>query len=419
VHLGDQIHYNHVYSTIRDAEDSDTDTDSLEGTPEGWDVAQSPENDIYYVRPINPESGTRATTWIKLMFGWAAAGLPFRKELESTFRSALQPEFERLNGANVDENLPTAPGQDYYARVEARARRLDADWPSREKMLPPSEFGPSRCSIFTEGIAIVVDEQNPSNAVGALVRAAKERKDSICIIENANGHWMEALGSVAELDIPSEFFAGHASRNTWYSVRQGTYIPTMDDIVERALPLGRRIMRKKKEDSVKKIINTLCEASVVVKTSVDNWMLYGVTSHELNRAASCVAECTSVLHKLKETATSVGRSTNRTSPKSEPISAKALNRQMADLEFLQLRRFFNLYANYEFEEHVPSHKELRQVTSSFFARNTRQVPSFAPSKPQHDTDSPPGRYISDTQISYIRVDKTLCNQSIAETLDRY
>ena len=96
------------------------------------------------------------------------------------------------------------------------------------------------------------------------------------------------------------------------------------------------------------------------------------------------------------------------------VTQPTLSRQMADLEFLRLRRFFNLYATHEFEEHIPSKKELRQVTTPFFARDTRQVTSFAPAKSQHDTDSPHGKWSSDTNISYIRVDKTLCKSSIAK-----
>lgn len=382
--LGDVYHgpvtLESAYSTTRDAEDSDTDTDSFEGMPEGWNAAQSPENDTYYVSPINPDSGAGTTTRIKPMPGWAPADVSFREELERTFKAALQPEPERLDRANAGEHSPTTPGEDYYARVEACASRLGALWPRKEDMFPPENHGSTRCSVFTEGSAVTWDEYDPAEAaaraVEALVNAMKEEKDTICIIENVNGRWMEALGAAAELDIPVEFFAGHASKSAWYPDRQGTHIPAMDDIVERALPLGRRILRKKKEDSVKKIINTLCEASVVVKTSVDNWMLYGVTSHEINHAASCVAECASVLGRLKETATSAGRSADSTSPKSDPISARALHRQMADLEFLRLRRFFNLDAAYYFEQHVPSNKtnQPREVTSSYLARNIEPLP---------------------------------------------
>lgn len=178
---------------------------------------------------------------------------------------------------------------------------------------------------------------------------------------------------------------------------------------------------------MKKIINTLCEASVVVKTSVENWMLCGVTSHELERAASFMSECNSVVVKLKEAAISVSRSVtisvsssaNKNRPKSKPISARALHRHMSDLEFLRLRRFFNLYATYEFQEHVPSNKELRQVTSSFFARDARQLPSSTTSGPQDGVNSLHERYSSDTQISYIRVDKTLCKSFIIGRPDRH
>jgi hypothetical protein len=413
---GDAIHR---YSNAREAEESDSDTELQDDMPEGWNAAQNPENDPYYVGPINQDSSTRTTTWIKPMLNWAPADVLFREELARTFEAVLQPEPDRSESANAHEPSLNTTGQDYYAGIEARARINKTAWPSRDVMFPPPSMGLSHCSVFTEGIPVLVDEKIPSKGVEALVQAMKEKKDSICIIENINGHWIQALGAASELDIPHEFFARQASSRTTQPVRQGTYIPSMDDIIERVLPLGRRILRKKKEESVKKIINTLCEASVVIKTSVDNWMLYGVTSHELNRAASFVAECTSVLGKLKETATSVGRSANKNSPKSEPISARALHRQMADLEFLRLRRFFNLYATYEFQEHVPFNYDLRRVTSSFFARNARQTPSFTASGPRDDTNSMHGRYSSDTQISYIRVDKTLCKSFIIGTSNRY
>lgn len=409
-----EIEFGSAYGTLRHTEESDTENGPEDGMPEGWDAARSAENDLYYVSPSSQGSGIRTTTWTKPMLGWTPADASFKEELEKTFKAALQPESEVLAGDDVHAPSPTTAGQDYYARVEACASRINRAWPSRDAVFPEEKAGQSRCSIFTEGTAVIVDEESPSIVTNRLVQTMKEKKDSICIIENVNGHWIQALGAASELDIPHEFFVRQASSHTTQPVRQGTYIPSVDDIIERALPLGRRILRKKKEDSVKKIINTLCEASVVVKTSVDNWMLYGVSSHELNRAASCVAECKSVLGKLKETATSVDRSASKNSPKSEPISARALHRQMADLEFLRLRRFFNLYATHEFEEHIPSKKELRQVTTPFFARDTRQVTSFAPAKSQHDTDSPHGKWSSDTNISYIRVDKTLCKSSIAK-----
>lgn len=99
----------------RDAEESDSDTDSQEDMPALWHAAQSPEHDPFYVSPVNPDSGTRKTTWIKPMLDWAPADVSSRDELIETFRAAIQPEFERMDGENVDGTSPTNPGQDYYA----------------------------------------------------------------------------------------------------------------------------------------------------------------------------------------------------------------------------------------------------------------------------------------------------------------
>lgn len=402
------IHASGGYNTTRATEESDPETDPKEGMSDGWGIVQSPDEDPYYVRPVGPGSGTGTTTWIKPMLGCARADRSFRKELEKMFKPVLQPEPERSEGASVPGLSSTSAGQDYYARVEARASRINAAWPSRDVMFPAGNTGQSRCSIFTEGTAVMMDEELPSKAVHRLVRIMKEGKDSICIIEDVNGHWIQALGAAPELAIPCEFFAGQASSHTRQPVRQGTYIPSMDDIIERALTRGSRILRKKNEESVNEIIHTLCEASVVVKTSVDNWMLNSVNSREINRAAACLAECKSVSDKLKEIATSVGRPADEKNPNSELISARALHWQMSDLEFLRLRRFFNLYATHEFEEHLPSDKQPGQTETSFFARNTQQITTFTPAELQHDTDSLFGLCSSDTQISYIRVDKTLC-----------
>jgi hypothetical protein len=123
-----------VYHNIRDEEGSDTDTDSLEGMPEGWHAAQSPENDTYYVSPINPDTGAWMTTWIKPMPGWAPADVSFREELERKFKAALQPGSEKLNRANAGEPSPTTPGEGYYAKIEACASRLGALWPSKKDM---------------------------------------------------------------------------------------------------------------------------------------------------------------------------------------------------------------------------------------------------------------------------------------------
>jgi hypothetical protein len=126
---------------------------------------------------------------------------------------------------------------------------------------------------------------------------------------------------------------------------------------------------------VKKIIETLSGTRECVKTSVDNWIMCGVTEEELDRVASCVAECTSTLDKLKGKASAKFRSVSVGGSKIDPISfsGRALHRQMDNLDFLRLRRYFNLSA-------------IRTRTDG-------------------DTSLLP---LEDTHVSYIRVDRTLC-----------
>ena len=181
-----QAHQGDVYTTSRGAEESDSEPDSQKGMPEGWQVAKSPENDLYYVSPASPASpashgsGIRTTTWIKPMDCWATADASFREELKETFKAVLQPESERLT--------TTAACQDYYDSVKARAQHISTACPSRDVMFPQPSTGQSRCRIFTEGNPVIMDGETPSTAVNKLVDLMKQKKDSICILENFNGH---------------------------------------------------------------------------------------------------------------------------------------------------------------------------------------------------------------------------------------
>jgi hypothetical protein len=241
------------------------------------------------------------------------------------------------------------------------------------KMAARKHSNKSRCSIFTGGRSIIPENLGPADAVGRLLEERQKNEDSICIIENIDGGWIDALHAASELNLPSEFFARHTSNVASRPARQGTYIPLMDDLVQRAIPLGKRIQKKKAEDSVKKIIDTLSETRECVKTSVGNWVMCGVTEEELDRVASCVAECTSTLDKLKGKASEKSRPASVSKPIS--LSARPLRRQLENLDFLRLRRYFNLSAIGTRIEHTKGLLSVEQ---------------------------------ENTHVSYIRVDRTLC-----------
>jgi hypothetical protein len=376
LHAGNIVsrHINNYTYTERFDDDSDTEPEER-GLPEGWDATKSQDGETYYVSPISSTSGNGMTTWVKPMHGLAHADASIRKELGRLFSDLLSPELVRSSNTAGQEaaTLSTSPRSD--AEGEANLRHIDTVTSNNARMATRKRSNKSRCSIFTEGKSIIPENLEPADAVGRLLEEQRKNEDSICIIENIDGGWIDALHAASELNLPSEFFARHTSSVASRPARQGTYIPLMDDLVQRAIPLGKRIQKKKAEDSVKKIIDTLSETRECVKTSVDNWVMCGVTEEELDRVASCVAECTSTLDKLKGKASAKFRSASVGSSKIDPISfsGRALHRQMDNLDFLRLRRYFNLSA---------------------IGTRTDAGTSLLP--------------VEDTNVSYIRVDRTLC-----------
>lgn len=177
--------------------------------------------------------------------------------------------------------------------------------------------------------------------------------------------------------------------------------------MESALSLGLSLQRKKREESMKKFIDTLCKVNISVKTTVENWNLRGASERELDCVSKCVAECDSVLSSLKDKAAS---SSSDNSQDHKSVSVQALRRQMMDLEFLRLRRFFNLFATIEYDEHVPRDGALGSPTTTFFERRLDHSIASIHKVNCHDRSSlsRPQCYSLESRMSYIRVDKNLC-----------
>jgi hypothetical protein len=370
VHYGDNyvIPYNH-----RERSDYDSDTDpEEEGLPEGWDAAKSQDGETYYVSPISSISGNGTTTWVKPMHGLAHADASIRRELGRLFSDVLSPEL--VHSSNTAGHEAATLGMSPRSDVEVGDNMRHIDPVSSDDGTNNRKHNKkSRCSIFTEGKSVTPENLEPTDAVGRLLEERRKNEDSICIIENIDGDLIRALHAASELNLPREFFARHTGSVVSQPARQGTYIPLMDDLVQRAIPLGKRIQKKKAEESVKKIIDTLSETRECVKTSVDNWVMCGVTEEELDRVASCVAECTSTLDKLKGKASETGRPASVSKPIS--LSARPLHRQMDNLDFLRHWRYFNLSAIGTRIEHTKGLLSVEQ---------------------------------ENTHVSYIRVNRTLC-----------
>jgi hypothetical protein len=321
-----RLHAGNVYNidNYRTRFDDDSDTDPEERSlPKGWDAAKSQDGETYYVSPISPASGNGTTTWVKPMHDLARADASIRKELGRLFSDVLSPELVHSSNTVCQEAATVSTSHRSDAEDEANMGHIDPVTSNHFKMAARKHSNKSRCSIFTGGRSIIPENLGPADAVGRLLEERQKNEDSICIIENIDGGWIDALHAVSELNLPSEFFARHTSNVASRPARQGTYIPLMDDLVQRAIPSGKRIQKKKAEESVKKIIDTLSETRECVKTSVDNWVMCGVTEEELDRVASCVAECTSTLDKLKGKASAKFRSASVGSSKIDPFHSLA------------------------------------------------------------------------------------------------
>jgi hypothetical protein len=165
----------------------------------------------------------------------------------------------------------------------------------------------------------------------------------------------------------------------------------MDDIIQRALSMERTLERRKSDAPLRKIITLLLGANLAVKASVEGWGLCGVTSHEVDRVASCIAECEKMVNSLKHQTKSRSKSSEEGSP-NDAYPIHALRRQMRDLEFLRLRRYFNLKA----------------TSGESRPYGTAEAPAFDETGLELQNLQSVEQHGLDTQVSYIRVDKNLC-----------
>jgi hypothetical protein len=360
--------------------DDDEDDEFMENhkLPQDWAEAASDERD-YYVDKVD-----KTTTWVKPVPELAKADPQFREELRKEFSGIVEPEIKIV--ANTGSSGSTARnGPTFVEIVKDRAKESGVEWPTRGGTLS-QEGTKCRCSIFTKGMPIPVNDQ-PGVAIQQLIRELNKGEDCVCIIENIDDDWIQALGQADEFNLPVEFFVRHYKRTP---AVQSTALSSMDDIIQRALFMERTLERRKNKEPLMKIINLLLRANLVVRASVEGWGLCGVTSYEIDRVASCIAECRRLLTILsvRQTEQQKNGSSNDVNPN------HALRRQMRDLEFLRLRRYFNLEAVITTGDPRP------------FGTAEAPEPEATGIKLQEMQSAKQSSL--DTRVSYIRVDKHLC-----------
>ncbi|KAM0723226.1 hypothetical protein Q7P37_001426 [Cladosporium fusiforme] len=368
----------------------------LESLPSNWHLAESGERH-YYV-----DLDAQTTTWVRPVPSLAEGEEDFVAKLETDFGALREGELKAV------ERPDTPQGQYFYGLVANRAREAKVNWPRSQ---PCEATRETRCSIFVKGKPVPINGHSSADAIKILDSNWQRKEDCVCIIENINDGWIEALGVVHSFGMPPEFFVGQASAKERREVVQNASISSMDDIIERALSLERSLEKKKKDDTVKEIIGALWQTSLIVKKSVESWGLCGVSSKQLYRVASCVAEYEQILTRLKNEAKSTGGSAKTSG--SDDMSVRKLRRQMRELEFLRHRRYFNLYVTYEYDEHIFAAYALQAPQGSFFKRSpcldeTPPASTSAATGPDDQNHGMAKQYTLDTQVSCIRVDKTLC-----------
>lgn len=87
----------------------------------------------------------------------------------------------------------------------------------------------------------MVDGDQPLQAIQKIVSELSEDDDCVCVIENINAKWIQALGESSALDFPNEIFISHASPSERRPAMQNASISSMDDIIKRALSLEKGI----------------------------------------------------------------------------------------------------------------------------------------------------------------------------------
>ena len=395
------MHYGHIYNNVTSiqnqiADDEYEDDEFLESVelPPDWIEAESDERDYY----VDATAGT--TTWVKPVPGLAKADTGFREKLQREFSGIVQPDIEIA--ANMGSSRSTVSDERVFsAIVQSRVEEANVQWPNRGRVLSREGVNKCRCSIFTKGMSIPMNDDLPQVAVQKLVGELEKNEDCVCIIENIDNDWIQALCQADELELPVQFFIKHASLDQRAPAVQSAALSLMDDIIQRALSMERTLERKKSNAPLRKIINLLLGANLAVKTSIEGWGLCGVTSYEIDRVASCIVECEKMLTSLKHQTRSKSQSSEEASP-IDTYPIQALRRQMRDLEFLRLRRCFNLKA-------APG--EPRPY-------GTAEAPAFDETGFELQNLQGPEEHNLDTRVSYIRVDKNLCKSRIQDEKTR-
>jgi hypothetical protein len=373
--------YNHTTNQIADDDENDEWIEKAELPPDST-KAESDERD-YYVDTI-----AETTTWVKPVPNLVIADAGLWEKLREELSEIVQPDIKIMS--SIGSSGGTAGNEPTFVEiVKDQAKEAGVKWPNRGKTTP-QEGMRCRCSIFTKGASIPVENDPPEFVVQKLIDELGKKEDCVCIIENIDDDWIQALGQADKFKLPVEFFVRHYKRTP---AVQSTALSSMDDIIQSALFMERTLERRKNREPLMKIINLLLRANLVVRASVEGWGLCGVTSYEIDRVASCIAECKQLLTILGVRPTlEAGNQTNGSS--NDVNSNRALRRQMRDLEFLRLRRYFNLEATVTTGDPRPF--------------GAAEAPELDATGIKLQEMKSAKQSSLDTRVSYIRVDKHLC-----------
>ncbi|KAK6437631.1 hypothetical protein LTR95_006178 [Oleoguttula sp. CCFEE 5521] len=294
--------------------------------------------------------------------------------------TSLALEHDAPIDTRVGDSHANVSELDFFQQVVSRitdARKILSSSGAREAHS-------SQCSIYSTRGVECEDVRDPVHAMAKIKRMCTVHRDSICIIENISASWINALGGLAEVYMPHEFFVGHASDEDNLGLhRQGLSrrATFLDDLLGQASFL--REQRFKKQPDGTQILgprlrDLLTRAVVAVsslKAVMDNWGFYGekgaggVSMDQWSSLDSVKNRCKNLLQDLEaigDDHTEAVDDNHSDRVEYMKVCMRSIEADTQMLERSRLRGYHNLNAVYRFtvlEANVPSSTFVRRFIS--------------------------------------------------------
>lgn len=317
---------------------------------------------------------------------------------------------ERAGETSHENTLASEELINYFNDVISLAEERRVPWPT--ETLADSEH----VRIFVQGEAYSSWEMTPERLIDMVKNQPND--DDLCIIENITPSWIAALGSA--WDLPGEFFVGHAANTEkpkfWECVERNTkerIIADLNDLLQQISNVEFNIKKlpqesKKSMVDISERLTALGEAIEGIKVLLEFYYAAGVIPESqfqddvVQEAKNLRDICKEMISEIESRIDGISGSEDA----DEILINSKLNkfdevqRRLRTLQEHQQRQFYNLdgvfeYPDHDWTESLPAIDPRRHENTLYFSRQLVRNPCW------------PG-FISNTKLSYIRVDKHIC-----------